>query len=150
MTPRYGNWAFQYPRIRDVWRDIIPDGTDILLTHGPPRGHLDAVYGRAQGCEHLLQELYRVKDKGLKLALFGHIHESYGQETLCFDSVQSYFEESLLGRLGILGLLRMALVWLVERSGIWLPLTPRITLVNAAHKIYGRSTQGREPVSVFI
>jgi hypothetical protein len=45
MTPQYGNWVFQYRRIRDVWRDTIPDGTDILLTHGPPRGHLDTVYG---------------------------------------------------------------------------------------------------------
>lgn len=150
MTPQYGNWVFQYPRIRDVWRDTIPDGTDILLTHGPPRGPLDTVYGRAQGCEHLLRELWRVKDKALKLAVFGHIHESYGRETLFFDSVQRHLEESLSGKLGFLGLLRMALMWLVGRSGIWLPLTPRITLVNAAHKIYGRSTEGREPVITYL
>jgi len=150
MTPQYGNWAFQYPRIRDVWKDTIPDGTVILLAHGPPRGHLDAVYGKAQGCEHLLRELWRVKDKALKLAVFGHIHGSYGQETLCFDSVQSQFEKSLLGELGILGLLRMALMWLVGRSGIWSPSGQKVMLVNAAHKIVGGSKEGRAPVTMHI
>jgi len=91
-----------------------------------------------------------VKDKALKLTVFGHIHGSYGQEMICFDSVQRYFEESLLGILGILGLFRMVLMWLVGESGIWLPLTPRITLVNAAHKIHGRLTEGREPVTVYL
>lgn len=150
MTPRYGNWAFQYPPIRDIWKDTIPDGTDILLTHGPPRARLDNVYGEAQGCEYLLQELWRVKDKGLKLAVFGHIHGSYGQETLYFDSVQRRFEESLMGRLGILRLLGMALMWLVTRSGIYLPSGQKVTLVNAAHKISDGSKKGREPVTICI
>lgn len=38
---RHGNWAFQYPRSTDVWHESIPPDTDVLITHTPPRGHLD-------------------------------------------------------------------------------------------------------------
>ncbi|KAK4182123.1 putative rhamnogalacturonate lyase C [Podospora australis] len=59
-TPRYGNWAFQYTRNDDIWTGTIPKGVDILVTHGPPRSHLDL--GRL-GCYHLLRELWRVRPK---------------------------------------------------------------------------------------
>jgi hypothetical protein len=39
-VPEFGNWAFMLPRgprIKEKW-DQIPDGIDILITHGPPLG----------------------------------------------------------------------------------------------------------------
>ncbi|KAJ5796809.1 uncharacterized protein N7518_005349 [Penicillium psychrosexuale] len=40
-SPRHGNWAFQYPRNQDIWATLVPDGIDVLITHGPPHAHLD-------------------------------------------------------------------------------------------------------------
>lgn len=54
LSPRNGNWAFQYLRTDNVWRDTIPEGVDILITHGPPRGHLDLL---STGCNSLLREV---------------------------------------------------------------------------------------------
>ena len=66
--------------IRRKW-DLIPEDTDVLITHGPPHGILDLVpsdmsgnYEHA-GCEELLLAVKRVKPK---LHVFGHIHEGYG------------------------------------------------------------------------
>jgi hypothetical protein len=40
--PLFYNWGFQYhnSRANEIWSKI-PEGVDILLTHGPPRGILD-------------------------------------------------------------------------------------------------------------
>lgn len=81
LTPRHGNWAFQYPRDQDVWRSKIPADTDILITHGPPKGHLDAGH---LGCKHLLEEIWRKKPK---LHVFGHVHDGYGKEWIQFDKL---------------------------------------------------------------
>ena len=35
-SAKHGNWAFQYPRSQDIWKNVVPDETDILITHGPP------------------------------------------------------------------------------------------------------------------
>lgn len=82
-TPEFCGWHFMLPRgpkIKEKW-DLIPDDTDILITHGPPYGVLDVVYndyGRdpKQGCMDLRDVLDRVKPK---LHVFGHIHESHGR-----------------------------------------------------------------------
>ncbi len=63
--------------------DAIPDGIDILVTHGPPYGTLDVVYdfdGAKQRCgsKALAQAVKRVKPR---LHVFGHIHEGYGTHT---------------------------------------------------------------------
>ena len=75
-TPEFCNWAFGYEHDEDVWAGI-PDGTDILVTHGPPLGILDACEdGRHVGCPHLARHvLERVRPQ---LHVFGHIHHSYG------------------------------------------------------------------------
>jgi Icc-related predicted phosphoesterase len=77
-TPTFFNWHFMKDRgedIKKMW-DLIPDDTDILVTHGPPFGVLDYAHGDSQGCEELLKAVWRVKPK---LHVFGHIHEGYGQ-----------------------------------------------------------------------
>ena len=54
----------------------IPQDTAVLVTHGPPRGVLDAPsHGDPQGCEQLLAAVRRVKPP---LHVFGHVHQRYG------------------------------------------------------------------------
>jgi len=76
--PDFHNWAYNLPRgepLAQMW-EMIPDDTDVLITHGPPYGILDRVYsGDHVGCEDLLAALPRVMPK---LHVFGHIHEDYG------------------------------------------------------------------------
>lgn len=74
--PWFYDWAFNLPRgfiIRKKW-DLIPEGTDVLITHGPPANILDEC-PEPVGCEDLREVLGRVKPK---LHVFGHIHEGYG------------------------------------------------------------------------
>ncbi len=78
-TPRFCNWHFMLTRgerLKEKWA-LIPDDTDILVTHGPTFGMLDKnKEGRRCGC---LDLGIRVDDlKQLKLHVFGHIHEGYG------------------------------------------------------------------------
>jgi len=79
MAKKIGVWAFGYQtdgEAKEYW-DLIPDDTDILITHGPPLGMLDKLYygGERVGCPVLLKAIDRVKPK---LHLFGHIHERWG------------------------------------------------------------------------
>ena len=63
---------------------LIPDDTDILITHGPPYGIMDAVHrevfcggrGGWVGSASLLEKVFRIRPK---LHVFGHIHEGYGR-----------------------------------------------------------------------
>jgi Icc-related predicted phosphoesterase len=55
---------------------LIPEDTDILITHGPPRGILDCnKYGFNCGSTSLFEKSRKLKN--LKLFCFGHIHEAY-------------------------------------------------------------------------
>ncbi|MFM7024318.1 MAG: metallophosphoesterase [Flavobacteriales bacterium] len=77
-TPTFMDWAFMKDpgeEMKKKW-DLIPDKVDILLTHGPAYGTLDAIYsGLAVGCTELADAIQRVKPKYF---LFGHIHEGFG------------------------------------------------------------------------
>ena len=78
ITPWFNNWAFNRERGTEIKRhwDLIPNDTDVLITHGPPFGILDeTVYGKRTGCEELLLRVYQVKPQ---YHIFGHIHEDYG------------------------------------------------------------------------
>jgi Icc-related predicted phosphoesterase len=58
--------------------DSIPEGVDILLTHGPPYGIFDYIEGtsRRWGSSACLRDaIYRCKPKA---HLFGHLHEQRG------------------------------------------------------------------------
>lgn len=89
--PEFQSWAFNLPRgekLREKW-DLIPDETDVLITHGPPYGFGDRTYmiGEHQGCAELLEAVGRVQPR---LHIFGHIHEGYGMynygETLMINA----------------------------------------------------------------
>lgn len=83
--PRFYDWAFNLNRGAEMaakW-EMIPNGIDILITHGPPNGILDAVQRRYwienTGCEELRKKVKTVAERGrLKLHIFGHIHCGYG------------------------------------------------------------------------
>ncbi|MBN3312320.1 MPPD1 protein, partial [Atractosteus spatula] len=81
--PWYYGWGFNLPRgqaLLDKW-NLIPDSTDVLITHCPPLGFLDWVPKKMQrvGCMELLNTVQRRVQP--KLHVFGHIHEGYGVMT---------------------------------------------------------------------
>lgn len=90
VTPTFHNWAFNRdrgPNIKRYW-DMIPENTDVLITHGPPYGFGDQVLQNKQwnrvGCYDLLDAVMRVKPK---LHIFGHVHGGYG----IYDGIHTKF-----------------------------------------------------------
>lgn len=83
-TPAFCNWYFMKhtpDELRAVW-DLIPDDTDILITHGPMYGVLDNIGDgddRPLGCVELRSAVERIKPK---MHVCGHIHGGYGQVVL--------------------------------------------------------------------
>jgi len=86
-TPFFNHWAFNFPRgdtqaARACW-DLIPDGTDILVTHGPPYGYGDLTTHDRRvihaGCPELLMAVRRVKPKW---HFFGHFHGGCVDDTI--------------------------------------------------------------------
>jgi Icc-related predicted phosphoesterase len=81
-TPEFNDWYFMLPRgsaeLRAKWAKI-PEGTDILLTHGPPAGKCD--YSKHQkwyiGCDYLREAVLKVRPT---YHVFGHNHEGYGAQ----------------------------------------------------------------------
>ena len=75
--PALTGWAHFLPdgdRSRK-W-DLIPESTDILITHTPPLGLLDKPRsGRSIGCAYLRDAVERI---GPKLHCFGHVHANPG------------------------------------------------------------------------
>lgn len=86
------DFAFQYPRDKDLWLDTIPLGTDVLITHTPPRYYLDLPAGL--GCEFLRREVWKVRPK---VHVFGHVHAGYGRRDIFWDNGQKTLER-LYGR----------------------------------------------------
>lgn len=78
IQPWFHDWAFNKKRgaeIKEHW-DLIPNDTNILITHGPPYQILDkTIRGENVGCEELLEKILIVKPN---IHVFGHIHEDYG------------------------------------------------------------------------
>lgn len=93
--PEFCNWAFNLPRygeeIRYRW-SLIPEDTDILITHGPAWGYVDQVIGRPEhlGCELLADRIKEIKPK---IHICGHIHSGHGY---AFDGDTHYFNASIL------------------------------------------------------
>jgi Icc-related predicted phosphoesterase len=81
-TPTFLSWYHMRERgaaIRAHW-DLIPDNTDVLVTHGPPFGYLDAVdNGRNRaGDRDLYEAILRVRPR---VSCHGHLHLEGGQST---------------------------------------------------------------------
>lgn len=63
--------------LKDKW-DLIPEDTDILITHSPPFGILDKTWKKRCGSKSLTKRISQLNN--LKLHVFGHIHEGHGRE----------------------------------------------------------------------
>lgn len=77
-------WAFGYsPEEANTLWDRVPLDTDVLITHTPPKYHLDErSQRRADGCETLREALWRIRPR---LHVCGHVHESRGSEIIKWD-----------------------------------------------------------------
>lgn len=83
----YGS-NFYWPmreQTHNPYYDMIPDDTDILVVHGPPKGYGDG----GRGCPSLRQKCLQLTYGGsddvigkLRLVVCGHIHFGYGVETI--------------------------------------------------------------------
>ena len=99
--PFFGDWAFNAyeEQLKEKW-EMIPEGIDILVLHGPPYGYGDMVYSiskgdaRNTGSPSLLEKIKKVKPKWV---IAGHIHESYGISHLEIDG-----EKVTIGNVSVL------------------------------------------------
>ena len=80
-TPSYGAWGFQY-RPEGGREFAIEKGTDIVISHGPPRGVLDMTVSRERaGCPDLFAAVARARPQ---IHCFGHIHEGWGAKRVAW------------------------------------------------------------------
>lgn len=98
VQPYFCNWAFNRYRGEDIKKhwNLIPNNTDVLITHGPPHMILDRleyVDGTPKdewvGCEMLTEAIKRVKPQ---IHLFGHVHCGYGEH---HEDGVSYYNVSI-------------------------------------------------------
>lgn len=152
--PGHPEFAFQYTakEAPKFWANKIPMETDILITHTPPRHHLDIDLG----CPWLLKELWRVKPR---LHVFGHIHSGHGREKVFWDHAQEAYEQLMAApRMGLIGDLLPSGAWidvvLTVGYSIWDVLFGRLgtkdeggLMINAA-MVYGSTTTIGNPPEV--
>lgn len=68
-------WGFQYTSTHDF---NIPKGTDLVITHGPPKGLFDMTAEKSRiGCESLFAAVARAQPK---IHCFGHVHSGWGSK----------------------------------------------------------------------
>jgi predicted phosphohydrolase len=98
-TSKRDDHAFRYQEGFDAWSGTVPRDIDILVTHAPPKYHLDLP--AALGCAHLLDEVWDVQPT---LHVFGHIHAGKsdfvgrlkgGREVVRWDDSQRSVENAL-------------------------------------------------------
>jgi len=80
--PFFNDWAFNVEKEDDLYTKFkqAPNHTDILVTHGPPRGVLDKnKHGKMCGSYALRDRIMEINPM---LFVCGHIHEARGQGTL--------------------------------------------------------------------
>ena len=91
--PDLEGWAFHVSPegLCEKW-SMIPDDTDVLITHTPPFGVLDQSFsGRDIGCRHLRR---RVEAVGPRFHVFGHCHSSAGVQP---GKVTTFVNASVVG-----------------------------------------------------
>lgn len=82
VQPWFCGLAFNRERGDDIGRHwaMIPEGTDVLVTHPPPYGKLDRIGNTERGgCEMLRRRVIEVRPR---LHVFGHLHDGYGTDFL--------------------------------------------------------------------
>ncbi|KAI4933431.1 uncharacterized protein J4E92_003097 [Alternaria infectoria] len=98
--PEFCDYAFPYfrnedrynpphqctPNVKPIAENPVPDfpNVDVMMTHGPPMGVMDATTsGQHVGCDHLLRAARRCKPR---LHCFGHIHEGWGAQKVRWNN----------------------------------------------------------------
>ncbi len=98
MTPLFDTaFGKASPKDRERHWSKVPDGTHVLVTHGPPLGILDLPPGQTErmGDPELRNRVRELPS--LRLHAFGHVHGAYGaveQDGVTFANV------ALMGHLG--------------------------------------------------
>ncbi|KAI0676187.1 Metallo-dependent phosphatase-like protein, partial [Trametes maxima] len=132
-TPRHGSGVFQYPRGEKSSGSLgrqwdIPLSTDILITHGPPRYHLDP---RGYGCAELGARLWDLRPR---LHVFGHIHAGRGVSRMSYQPSQRKYENVCAGKAGWAAVIQVLFAVICAGLGQRTPRRPwkDTVLVNAA------------------
>lgn len=138
FTPQYGISAFQYYPDPQFWTEVfapLRTKPDILVTHGPPKFHLDARDFHRAGCPYLGEEVARMRPR---FHVFGHIHASYGREDTVLDGIQRAYEDIMIGwgGWGTVGWMLARTIW-EELARLLRGFRPRevrstTTFINAA------------------
>ncbi|KXL47107.1 hypothetical protein M433DRAFT_173387 [Acidomyces richmondensis BFW] len=155
------HFAFQYPKGQDAWTETVPEDVDILVTHQPPKFHLDLP--SALGDEYLLEEVRRVKPQ---IHVFGHVHAGRsdffgwlngGREIVKWDEAETSLERALnrkdglvrgiidprswmdMARVAIYGIL--GIIW----EQVWVGTTPTTVMVNASLMYNNTGQLGNRP-----
>jgi Icc-related predicted phosphoesterase len=89
QLPFYGAFNANEDNLKEMY-DKVDDDTDVIISHGPPYGILDAASMDHAGSIAFKYLLDRVNPK---LVVFGHIHGSYGKIEYngihCFNASQA-------------------------------------------------------------
>lgn len=153
-TPQYGNSAFQYhPNNPQHWEHVfatLKGKLDILITHGPPKLHLDKRDVHRAGCPYLAEEISRLRPR---ISVFGHIHASYGREDVVLDSAQRIYEEAMIGWAGWSSLVWMTVLvaWTRIKALVRKQSDNKLTtFINAAVVGGPRNELQNEPIVIDI
>lgn len=107
-TPSFGSWGFQYLPERGH-EFSVEKGTDVVVTHGPPKCILDYTVSRKRaGSSDLFEIVARARPR---MHCFGHIHEGWGAKLVAWrdqlndkpshftdiDNERSFLVEKLVG-----------------------------------------------------
>ncbi|KAF1921237.1 Metallo-dependent phosphatase-like protein [Ampelomyces quisqualis] len=151
-----GVHAFMYPRGQNAWSETVPEDTDILVTHTPPKWHLDLELPLGLGCEHLLKEVRRVKPA---LHVFGHVHWGAGKTVVWWDKAHdAYVQGMAVQSKWTHGILNPRLWWSSVRvvyrgvrellwDRVWGGKSSNTIMVNAA-QVHGNTGKLGNPVQV--
>ncbi|MHA2012794.1 MAG: metallophosphoesterase family protein [Candidatus Helarchaeota archaeon] len=92
FSKEFNGWSFmKYDHeLKEIW-DLIPEDTDIVITHTCPFGILDQVGWKNQGSQTLLN---RIKEIQPKIFIGGHLHEHGGNKYT--DYKTDYYNVSIL------------------------------------------------------
>lgn len=137
-----GTWAFQYPRNQDIWASLVPEGIEVLITHGPPFVHLDLL---KLGCPHLLQTLWRVRSR---LHVFGHVREGSGTDLMLLNGLREADKRTVTAGGGSRKLLLTA--WELAKTCLRSPVDAKCLLLNPSIVGGLRDNERRQPVKDFV
>lgn len=96
----WGKFELEREDMAAVW-DLVPNYTDVLLTHGPPMGILDRTnekHGNTNAGDAAINE--RLQEMAIgnlapKLHVFGHIHEGFGMRPWTEESPTIFVNASI-------------------------------------------------------